>query len=485
MMVVKPWQGRFNKTTRREVEKYTESLSFDKRLYRYDIAGSIAHCKMLAHCGIISHDEASEMVAALGEIQREIERGEYVFDPSFEDIHMAIEHRLIQKIGDIGGKLHTARSRNDQVCLDIRLYLRDVILTIREYLLKLMETLTDIAECHVEHIMPGFTHLQHAQPVSLGHHLMAYCEMFARDDNRFADCYNRVNVLPLGSAALAGTTFPIDMEWTAHYLGFDRVTRNSMDAVSDRDFLIEFLSASAITAMHISRFAEELVLWSSPEFGFVEISDAFCTGSSIMPQKKNPDVAELMRGKTGRVYGNLLSLLTILKGIPLTYNRDLQEDKEPVFDTADTIVNTLVILILLLPDITFRTDRMEAVLSEGWILATELADYLVGKGVPFRKAHHIVGQVVKYAIDSGKNLTECSLEDLKRFHKGFEQDVINVLDVRSAVARRTSKGGTAFSRVVEAINEVRAELMTRTESLRNLRNKISFESVDFVSDKQT
>ncbi|SFN08658.1 argininosuccinate lyase [Thermodesulforhabdus norvegica] len=481
-MVIKPWQGRFEKSAHREVEKYTESLSFDRVLYKYDILGSIAHCKMLAECGIISHEEASEIVGALGEIQREIERGEFVFDPAFEDIHMAIEHRLIQKIGDVGGKLHTARSRNDQVCLDLRLYLRDVILSIREHILEVIRILTDLAEKHVEDVLPGYTHLQHAQPVSLGHHLMAYCEMFARDDERFRDCFTRVNVLPLGSAALAGTTFPIDMEWTARYLGFDRVTRNSMDAVSDRDFAVEFLGCSAITAMHLSRLAEELVLWSSSEFGFLEMSDAFCTGSSIMPQKKNPDVAELMRGKAGRIYGNLVTLLTVLKGLPLTYNRDLQEDKEPVFDTASTIINSLRILTMLLPEISFRTDRMAKVLEDGWLLATELADYLVCKGVPFRKAHHTVGQIVKYAIESGKKLTGLSVEELRKFHKSFEEDVKEVMDVKAAVSRRTSIGGTAFSRVREAIEEVRRELTIRKEDLIGLRSKIPSEWGEVVNE---
>ncbi len=466
-MALKPWQGRFERSTSQEVERYTESLSFDRRLYKYDIMGSVAHCRMLAECGIISHDDASEIVTALGEIQREIERGEFVFDPSDEDIHMAIERRLIQKVGDIGGKLHTARSRNDQVCLDMRLYLRDVIKSIRLNLLDLMQVLTDIAGKNVDVILPGFTHLQHAQPVSLGHHLMAYCEMFRRDEERFSDCLKRVNVLPLGSAALAGTTFPIDMEWTAKYLGFDRVTRNSMDAVSDRDFLVEFLGVSAITAMHISRFAEELVIWSSPEFGFIEISDAFCTGSSIMPQKKNPDVAELMRGKTGRIYGNLVSLLTVLKGLPLTYNRDLQEDKEAVFDTADTLLDTLRVLVLMLPEISFNSEKMKQALEDGWILATELADYLVLKGIPFRKAHHAVGQIVKYCIDSGKKLTDCSLEELKQFSKCFDEDVFEVLSFDKAIERRKSMGGTAFSRVKEAIEEMRGyieELKGKLES---------------------
>ena len=371
---------------------------------------------------------------------------------------MAIEHRLIQKVGDIGGKLHTARSRNDQVCLDMRMYLKDAIGEIRTNLIRVMDALANLAEENVEVILPGFTHLQHAQPVSLGHHLMAYCEMFRRDEERFRDCYKRVDVLPLGSAALAGTTFPIDMEWTAQYLGFSKIARNSMDAVSDRDFLVEFLAASAITAMHVSRLSEELIIWSSPEFGFVEISDAFCTGSSIMPQKKNPDVAELMRGKTGRIFGNLVSLLTVLKGLPLTYNRDLQEDKEPVFDTVDTLVKTLHLLHLMLPEVKFNEERMKSALESGYTLATELADYLVSKGVPFRKAHHSVGQIVKYCIDSNKKLTDCSLEELKQFSKCFEEDVFQVLDYRKAVERRKSFGGTSFLKVREAIAEMRQHL---------------------------
>jgi len=464
-MKEKPWQGRFEKATHEEVEKYTESLSFDRRLYRYDIEGSMAHCRMLAECGIIPQDDAERIIGALVEIRQEIEEGRFVFDPSFEDIHMAIEHALIKKVGDIGGKLHTARSRNDQVCLDIRLYLRDVIGTVQKGLADLMAVILDLAEKYTDVVMPGFTHLQHAQPVSLSHHLMAYFEMFRRDEERFSDCLKRINILPLGSAALAGTTFPINMELTAHYLGFDRVTRNSMDAVSDRDFLVEFLSASAITMMHISRMAEELVLWSSPEFGFIEISDAFCTGSSIMPQKKNPDVAELMRGKTGRVYGNLVALLTVIKGLPLTYNRDLQEDKEPVFDTADTLISTLRVLTTMLPEIEFNEERLSEVLDDGWVLATELADYLVSKGLPFRKAHHVVGKIVGRCVKEGKKLTDCTLDELKGFDEHFGEDVFNVLDVRKAVERRRSAGGTAFSRVIEAVKEGREHVRRLRESL--------------------
>ncbi|MCX7822094.1 MAG: argininosuccinate lyase [Syntrophobacterales bacterium] len=451
MELKKPWQGRFEKPTLGEVEQYTESLSFDWRLYRYDILGSVAHCKMLAECGIITHEEASQIIEALGEVQREIERGEFTLDPSFEDIHMAIEHRLIQKIGDVGGKLHTARSRNDQIALDMRLYLRDVILSVREGLLNVIEALLKLAKRFFHVVMPGYTHLQHAQPVAFSHHLMAYCEMFRRDEERFCDCLKRVNIMPLGSAALAGTSFPIDMSFTARYLKFDSITRNSMDSVSDRDYLLEFLSASAITMMHVSRLAEEIILWSSSEFGFIELSDAFCTGSSIMPQKKNPDVAELMRGKTGRVYGNLMALLTILKALPLTYNRDLQEDKIPVFDTADTLLSTLKLLSMMLLEIKVKEERMEEAAKTGWILATELADYLVTKGVPFRKAHHIVGQIVKFCMEEGKDFEDLTIEEFRRFHRAFDETVFNVLDLRKAVDRRKSQGGTSWSRIKEVL----------------------------------
>lgn len=464
-MSEKMWQGRFEQPTDSLVEDYTGSIHFDRRLYRYDIQGSIAHCRMLGECGIIPHEEAAQIIQALGEILREIERGELRLDATQEDIHMAVEQRLIQKIGEAGGKLHTARSRNDQVALDSRLYMRDVLLDCRRLLLQTVGILSDMAEKHIHVIMPGYTHLQHAQPVLLSHHLMAYAEMFLRDEERMAQCYQRTNVLPLGSAALAGTTFPINMEMTARALGFPRVTRNSMDAVSDRDYLIEFCAASALLMMHVSRLAEELVLWSTTEFAFVDISDAFCTGSSIMPQKKNPDVPELMRGKTARVYGNLMALLTLVKGLPLTYNRDLQEDKEPVFDTADTVCRTLAVLNKMLPEIRFREDRMSAVAGQGYALATEVADYLVRKGVPFRKAHHVVGQLVQYCIKAGKDFTECTVEELRKFHKALDGDLFPFLTLQSAVDRRTSLGGTSSQRVREAIGAVRHETMRRLETV--------------------
>ncbi len=462
----KPWQGRFDQPTNRQVEDYTASIHFDSRLYRFDIEGSIAHCRMLADCQIISHDEASQIVEGLGEILREIERGELPLDASQEDIHMAIEQRLIQKIGELGGKLHTARSRNDQICLDMRLYLREALAQTRTLLLDVQEALLSASQANMGLILPGFTHLQHAQPVLLSHHLMAYYEMFKRDEERFADCLRRTNVLPLGSAALAGTSFPIDMTRTARYLNFPQVTRNSMDAVSDRDYLIEYCSAAAITMMHVSRLAEELILWSTSEFAFIEISDAFCTGSSIMPQKKNPDVPELMRGKTARVFGNLVSLLTLVKGLPLAYNRDLQEDKEPVFDTVDTLLSTLRLLGRLLPEIRFDGTRMNEAARTGFILATELADYLVRKGIPFRKAHHAVGQIVQHCIEHGKDFQDCTLEEFRAASKAFDADAFHLLDLRHAVDQRLSHGGTATPRVREAIAMAREELGQKRAALR-------------------
>jgi argininosuccinate lyase len=457
-MAEKLWKGRFELPTDKLVEEYTASIHFDRRLYRYDIEGSIAHCRMLAECGIISHEEASSIVQTLGEIDRDIERGMVVLDSSQEDIHMAVENELTARIGETGGKLHTARSRNDQVALDMRLYMLDALSSILDLVREVLATLVAMAERHIEVIMPGFTHLQHAQPILFSHHLMAYYEMFGRDFARFSDCLTRTDVMPLGSAALAGAGFPIDMEWTARQLGFSKVVANSIDAVGDRDYLIEFCSASAILMMHVSRLAEELIIWSSPEFAFIEISDAFCTGSSIMPQKKNPDVPELMRGKTGRVYGNLVALLTVTKGLPLAYDRDLQEDKEPVFDTVDTLLATLRLLSKMLPEIRINRETMARMAAHNFTLATDLADYLVRRDVPFRKAHHVVGQVVQYCIRNGKELTDCSLDEFKTFHKAFDEDVFQYLDISNVIDRRRSIGGTATSRVKEAIARAREEL---------------------------
>jgi argininosuccinate lyase len=461
----KPWQGRFEQPMNKQVEGFSASIHFDKRLYRYDIEGSIAHCRMLAASKIISDEEASLIVTGLGEILREIERGEIHFSSGQEDIHMAIEQQLIQKIGEVGGKLHTARSRNDQICLDMRLYLRDILAQCRGLIHEVQKVIVTLAEQNLGVIMPGFTHLQHAQPILLSHHLMAYYEMFRRDDERIEGCLRRTNVLPLGSAALAGTTLPINMEWTAQCLSFPLITENSIDAVSDRDYLIEFNAAAAILMMHVSRMAEELILWSTSEFAFIEISDAFCTGSSIMPQKKNPDVPELMRGKTARVYGNLMALLTLVKALPLAYNRDLQEDKEPIFDTIDTVVSTLRILPRLLLEVRFNRERMATMAVEGFTLATDLADYLVRKGVPFRRAHHVVGQIVQHCIRNGKKLPECTLDELKVFHKAFDYDVFPFLDIDSVIDQRNSLGGTASSRVQEALQRARVELQAKEHPL--------------------
>jgi len=457
-MAEKLWQGRFDQPTNKLVEDYTASIHYDSRLYRYDIEGSVAHCRMLAERGIISHEEASGIITALGEILRDIEHGRFAFDASLEDIHMAVEKELTARVGEVGGKLHTARSRNDQIALDMRLYMRDVISRCRALLVEVRQSLVTMAERNIDVIMPGFTHLQHAQPVLFSHHLMAYYEMFRRDSDRLRDCFGRTDVMPLGSAALAGTTYPTDMEMTARYLNFSRVTANSMDAVSDRDYMMEFCSAAAIIMVHVSRMAEELIIWSTHEFRFIEISDAFCTGSSIMPQKKNPDVPELMRGKAGRVFGNLMALLTLTKALPLAYNRDLQEDKEPVFDTVDTVLATLRILAKLIPEITVNPRQMRLMASQGFTLATDVADYLARKGIPFRKAHHIVGQVVQYCIQNSKELKDCTLDEFKTFHKAFDSDVFKYLDISSVVDQRASIGGTATSRVKDAIAGARSEL---------------------------
>lgn len=465
-MAEKLWKGRFEQPTDKLVEEYTASVHFDSRLYRHDIAGSIAHCRMLAECGIISHEEASLIVQTLGEILRDIERGKVELDSSQEDIHMAIENELTARIGETGGKLHTARSRNDQVALDMRLFMREALSGIMELVGLVQATLVEMAQNHLGAVMPGFTHLQHAQPILLSHHLMAYYEMFGRDFLRLRDCLGRTDIMPLGSAALAGAPFPTDMQWTARHLGFPKVIANSIDAVSDRDYLIEFCSAAAILMMHVSRMAEELVIWSSAEFAFIEISDAFCTGSSIMPQKKNPDVPELMRGKTGRVYGNLFALLTLAKGLPLAYNRDLQEDKEPVFDSVDTVMATLRLLSKMLPQIRINRERMVRMAGQGFTSATDLADYLVRRDVPFRKAHHVAGQIVQYCIQAGKELGECSLDEFKAFHKAFDEDVFAYLDIFSVVDRRKSIGGTATVRVKEAIARAKAELESRAPSLK-------------------
>ncbi|RLD99806.1 MAG: argininosuccinate lyase [Aquificota bacterium] len=447
----KLWGGRFSENTNSLVEAFTQSVHCDARLYREDIRGSIVHCEMLVKQGIITPEEGEKIVQGLLEIEREIEEGTFQPDPSMEDIHMNIEARLMEKIGPVGGKLHTARSRNDQVVLDERLYLRREIRGVVDLIKHFQKVLVVRAQEHVDTVLPGFTHLQHAQPVRLAFHLLAYVEMLERDKERFLDALKRVNVLPLGVGALAGTVLPIDRDWVAKKLGFPRISANAMDTVADRDFILEFLANGAITVIHLSRMAEELVLWSSPEFSFVELPDSYCTGSSIMPQKKNPDVAELVRGKSGRVVGNLVSLLVVLKGLPLAYNRDLQEDKEPMFDTVDTLKTCLKVMAGMYERALFNVEEMERRAKEGFTNATDLADYLVRKGVPFRDAHRMVGELVAYCIDKGKVLEELSLDEMKRVAPVVEEDVYEVLDLQRVVDGRSSLGGTSRKQVEERL----------------------------------
>ena len=454
----KAWGGRFEGETHGQVEAFTASIHFDRRLAAHDIAGSIAHARMLGKCGIINKGEVDAIVAGLEEIRGEIERGELHTDPALEDIHTHIEQRLRDKIGEPAGKLHTARSRNDQVALDLRLFLREAISQIRDRIRRLQDELVAKAEVHLGTIMPGYTHLQRAQPILLAHHLLAYFEMFQRDRDRFADCLIRVNVLPLGAGALAGTTLPIDRAYVAKLLEFPKIAGNSEDAVADRDFAVECLACCAILAMHISRLAEELTLWASAEFGFIELPDAFATGSSMMPQKKNPDVAELARGKTGRVYGALLALLTILKGLPLSYNRDLQEDKEPLFDAVDTVRQTLDVLPPMLKAIKFRPERMRAAAADGFLNATDMAEYLVTKGIPFREAHETVGRIVRECLESGQRLEDVPLARLRHFSRAFEPDVSKYIRLEACVERRRSTGGTSSRLVGEAIRQAKKTL---------------------------
>jgi argininosuccinate lyase len=457
-MAEKPWGGRFDQETNQKVEDFTTSLPFDRRLYRQDIAGSIAHARMLAQQGIITKAEGEQIAAGLEEIRRELEAGEVEFDPGLEDIHMAIEARLTAKLGEVGRKLHTARSRNDQVALDVRLYLAAEVEGLIGDLRALRVAGVRLGHLHLDAIMPGYTHLQRAQPVLFVHHLLAYDEMWRRDQERLRDSLQRLKVSPLGAAALAGTTFPIDPQAVASQVGFPQVFRNSLDAVSDRDFLLEFLAHAALIMVHLSRLAEELIIWSSSEFGFVVLPDAYATGSSIMPQKKNPDVAELIRGKSGRVAGHLLALLMTLKGLPLAYNRDLQEDKEPMFDTVDTVRAAVRMMAGLLENLTVRPEAMATALYGGFLTATDMADYLVTKGVPFRTAHAQVGQTVRFAESQGKELWELSLTEIQQFAPVAETDVFDWLQIENSVARRRSPGGTAPERVREALERVEAEL---------------------------
>jgi len=457
-MSEKLWDGRFSEKTSRGVERFTSSIDTDSRLYPYDIEGSIAHCKTLAKAGIVSDDEASTLVQGLGLVKREIAHGDFVFDDALEDIHMHIETRLFQEVGKVAQKLHTARSRNDQVALDVRMFLRDMTRQIISRLITFRGTLVDMARTHIDVIMPGYTHLQHAQPVLFSHHLMAYYEMFKRDTERFQDALERTDVMPLGAAALAGTTYPIDRHYTAELLEFGRVSPNSMDAVSDRDFILEFLANASICMVHFSRMSEEMILWSSSEFDFIEIPDAFATGSSIMPQKKNPDVPELVRGKTGAVFGDLLSILTLMKSLPLAYNRDMQEDKLPLFRSVDTLGDCIDIYTQMLPNVRVNKDRMLAAASVGFLDATDLADYLVGKGMTFREAHGCVGKAVGFAIQQGKELHELSLKELKTFSSLMDGDVFSILAMDQMIDRRTSFGGTARQNVVEEIAKAENEM---------------------------
>ena len=454
----KPWGGRFTESTDAFVEAFTASVTFDQRLYPYDIAGSIAHARMLRKVGVLTDNELEAIVNGLESIRREIEQGRLPWSIALEDVHMNIEARLTERIGEAGKKLHTGRSRNDQIATDMRLYLRDQIDGIVGELHRLQSGLLDLASRENETIMPGFTHLQVAMPVTFGHHMLAWFEMLERDGARLLDCRKRVNVMPLGAAALAGTSFPIDRNYTAELLGFDRPAENSLDAVSDRDFAIEFCAAAAILLTHLSRFSEELILWASAQFGFVDLPDRFCTGSSIMPQKKNPDVPELVRGKTGRVSGNLVALLTVMKGQPLAYNKDNQEDKEPLFDSVDTTRDCLRVFADMIPALKIDRKRMRAAAAEGYSTATDLADYLVRKGVAFRDAHEIVGKAVRHAIESGRDLADLPLGELCRFSSAIEADVFSVLTPEGSVAARTHAGGTAPAKVRAAIDRARERL---------------------------
>lgn len=449
------WSGRFNEPVAELVKKYTASVSFDQRLAMFDIQGSIAHAKMLGAQNIISLDDVKAIEQGLNEIAQEIEAGQFEWLLDLEDVHLNIEKRLTDKIGDAGKRLHTGRSRNDQVATDVRLWLRSITDQIIVGLNKLQLSLLDLAETHYDTVMPGFTHLQVAQPVTFGHHLLAYVEMLKRDGERFQDTRKRINRLPLGAAALAGTSYPINREMVAETLGFDGVCENSLDAVSDRDFAIEFTFAASLVMMHLSRLSEELILWSSPRFAFIDIADRFCTGSSIMPQKKNPDVPELVRGKTGRVYGHLTALLTLMKGQPLAYNKDNQEDKEPLFDTADTLLITLEIYADMMRGITVNKDNMRQAASEGFATATDLADYLVKKGMPFRDAHEVVALAVRHAVEQKVDLSDLSLATLQQFAPSISEDVFAVLTLEGSLQSRNHIGGTAPVQVKAAIVRAR------------------------------
>ncbi|MFZ5640449.1 MAG: argininosuccinate lyase [Bacillota bacterium] len=455
---MKLWGGRFAKGTDRLVEDFHSSISFDRRLYKQDIEGSMAHARMLGKQGIISEDEARQIVDALASILADIEAGKLEFEVAAEDIHMNIEKILTDRIGDVGRKLHTARSRNDQVALDVRMYLKEEIKETIALLVKTQEVLLEKAEAHLDTIMPGYTHLQRAQPITLAHHLMAYFQMFMRDIGRLEDCYKRTDVMPLGSGALAGTTFPLDRQYVAEQLGFAAITENSLDGVSDRDFAVEFCAAASLIMMHLSRFCEELILWSSAEFNFIEMDDAYSTGSSIMPQKKNPDVAELIRGKTGRVYGDLTALLTVMKSLPLAYNKDMQEDKEALFDAIDTVKGCLTVFAPMIETMRVNSEVMDQAARGGFTNATDVADYLAKKGIPFRQAHEIVGKLVLSCIRAGRNLDDLTLDEYREASPVFEADIHDAINVELCVETRKIPGGPATEQVRAVIDKGRKKI---------------------------
>ena len=452
---MKLWGGRFEKSTDKSVDDFNSSIRFDSRMYKQDILGSIAHAKMLGKCNIISQEDSDLIQATLKDILKDIENGQIEFEIDAEDIHMNIEKILISRIGDVGKRLHTGRSRNDQVALDIRMYLRDEVCEIKKMLISLENTLLDISEKNLDVILPGYTHLQRAQPITFAHHMMAYFQMFKRDLERLDDCFKRINIMPLGSGALASTTYPLDRQMVAEELGFYEITENSLDGVSDRDFAIELASCLSIIMMHLSRFSEELIIWSSHEFGFVEMDDAYSTGSSIMPQKKNPDVAELVRGKTGRVYGSLISLLTVMKALPLAYNKDMQEDKESIFDVIDTVKLCLPVFTKMIATMKINKENMYKAAQGGFTNATDIADYLVKKGIPFRDAHEIIGKMVLYCIGNNKAIDELTMEEFKGFSPLISEDVYTEISLETCISGRNLPGGPAKERVLEAIQKGR------------------------------
>lgn len=457
-MKQKAWSGRFKEATDKLVEEMNASISFDRRLYKFDILGSIAHAMTLQKAGILNDKEARKIINGLKSVEKEIDAGKIEFTAAMEDIHMAVEARLTEKIGPLGGKLHTGRSRNDQVAVDIRLFLKDQIFEIIHLLHHFRQAIVDVAEENIDVIMPGYTHLQRAQPVLLAHHMLAYYEMFVRDTSRLIDCLDRMDEMPLGAGALAGSPYNLDRHHAAGLLGFSRVTENSLDSVSDRDFIIEFLSAASIMMVHFSRLSEEIILWSSQEFGFVELSDAFSTGSSIMPQKKNPDIAELARGKSGRVFGSLVAILTTMKALPLAYNKDMQEDKEPLFDAIDTVKNVLKVYGPMLRSMKVNREKMLRATEAGFLNATDAADYLANRGLPFRQAHEVAGRAVAYCIEKGKTLEDLTLDEWKALSPVFEKGIKEAVSIKRSLNTRKVYGGTALETVKKRLKAVKKEM---------------------------